>query len=169
MSIRSQLIADVKAEWDNAVSMFPKISTVAVPDVGFFEKGTTAGKAWYSRHLVEFNVILAEQNRGEFINTVKHEIAHIITRKVFPYAKQAHGPEFKSVFRSIGGNGQRYHSYDVSSVKSKYTRVRMKVTCSCKTHLVTRQKHAKIAARPDIWFCKLCKSNLKASFTSVTI
>ncbi len=47
-----------------------------------------------------------EENAGAFENTVLHEIAHIIVGSDV----RAHGPEWRSTFLQLGGNGQRTHN-----------------------------------------------------------
>ena len=136
-------------------------SILTVPEIGFYSKGAVAGKAYYSAHKVEYNEILAKENGKDFMTTVVHEIAHLVTYKVFPNAKQAHGPEFKHVMKSLGHDPRTYHSYDTSSVKRKVTKTRYIYTCSCenKTHELTRQKHEKA----EILICRICK--FKIQFT----
>lgn len=42
--------------------------------------------------------------------TIGHEIAHLITHKLFPNASQAHGPEWKMIMRRLGLEAARCHS-----------------------------------------------------------
>lgn len=131
---------------------------ISVPSISFYSKGAVAGRAFYESHRVEFNEVLAKENTESFINTVAHEIAHLVTRANFPNAKQAHGPEFKHVMRTLGYDHSTYHSYDTSSVKRKVTKTRYIYTCACERPLeLTRQKH-EVA---NTLICKICKSKLK--------
>lgn len=42
--------------------------------------------------------------------TIGHEIAHLVTMKIYPYASQAHGPEWKMVMRRLGLEAARCHT-----------------------------------------------------------
>lgn len=50
-------------------------------------------------------------NEPDFWNTtVPHELAHLVQHYVFPLAKQAHGPEFRSIMREFGCSERTYHT-----------------------------------------------------------
>jgi len=42
--------------------------------------------------------------------TIGHEIAHLIAFKLYPYSKQAHGPEWKMTMRRLGLAPKRCHA-----------------------------------------------------------
>lgn len=129
---------------------------IATPNVEFFSTGAAAGFAQYSTNTVKYNEVLAKENGDEFDFVVIHEIGHLVTRKLFPKAKQAHGPEFRYVMRSLGGKESTRHSFDVSSVKVKRKVKRFIAKCNCRTHSLTSAK-AKELSR---FHCKYCKSAL---------
>ena len=114
--VREALKDMVTGGWSIATNIYGTKIGVRPPVVDFYTRGTAAGKAYRHLNKVEFNVILAEENVGHFHLTVLHELAHIITYKLYPYAS-AHGREFKNVLLNIGGNGQRCHSYDAADAK----------------------------------------------------
>lgn len=89
--------------------------------VSFFNRGSRAGFARYSSFEVGFNEVLAKENPIEFENTIKHEIAHHVVRKVHPFAKP-HGHEFKRTLLLLGGNGKTCHQMDVSNCAQKRTK-----------------------------------------------
>jgi SprT protein len=161
-AVHAQLKEQVAKEWDAAKSMFPKIRDLATPTVSFFSKGSTAGRAWYHRHLVEFNDVLAAENGEKFINTVKHEIAHLITNVTYPLAS-AHGVQFKSVMRMLGGDGERCHTYDVSSVKNVRLKKRVEYACACRSHNMTTQAHKKVITGKVRYTCKKCGQTLQST------
>ena len=148
--------------------LFPDLNMVT-PYIGFFQKGTYAGRAWYKQHKVEFNTVLAEENGDRFENTVIHEVSHLVTNALFPSAKQAHGPEFKRVMATLGGEPNTYHKYDVSSVKISRTVVRLVYKCSCRTHYVTKGMHSKIVRSTSRVYCKACKTSLVSKNQMVKI
>lgn len=151
---REQIIAKVKEVTLQANEKFDL--GMPVPIVRFFNKGRVAGRAYYSLHLVEFNEVLAKHNPEKFYETVIHEVAHLVTRKLFPRAKQAHGPEFKAVDTALGGRGTRCNSYDTSVSKVTKTYTRYVCKCACKEHTVTKR----VASQASRFYCKSCKAYL---------
>lgn len=133
-----------------------------VPVVSFYRKGAFAGRAWYAKHLVEFNEVLASENSNTFMDTIIHEVAHLITKKLFPFAKQAHGPEFRSVCAKLGGSGDRCHSYNTASVKIVKTKTRYVYTCGCNnfTHKVKAGVHKKVSVGYR-FTCVNCQSKIQ--------
>jgi predicted SprT family Zn-dependent metalloprotease len=97
--------------------------------------GRTAGNVRYATRVITLNSILFLENVDAFIErTVAHEVAHLMTRELFPNAKQHHGPEFRSIMKTYGVDPSTYHKYDVSSVMKNNT-FKLKelfvYTCSC--------------------------------------
>lgn len=129
------------------------------PYIAFYTKGRAAGKAWWVENKLEFNEVLAKENSEAFKNTIIHEVAHLVTHRVFPNAKQAHGPEFKKVMRRLGGVANTYHTYDVSTVISRKKKVRYEVKCTCQSHWVTKRvaEMTKLVKNPI--YCKVCKTS----------
>jgi SprT protein len=161
-STRAAIYAKVHEVIAHANKIYPNLN-MAVPTVAFFSRGRVAGRAYWVRHHLEFNEVLARENPESFHETVIHEIAHLVTHKVFADAKQAHGPEFKYVDQSLGGRGTRCHSYDVSSVATKKRKVRYEVKCSCQTHWVTKSVVSNINNPYRKISCKTCKSGVMAT------
>lgn len=159
-SVRDRLIAETMDVVKSAKSVF---NVDLNPAVRFFNRGTVAGKAHYKDMSVSYNEVLAEENPKTFNNTVIHEVAHLVVRKLYPYAS-AHGKEFKFVMRSLGGNGERCHSYDVSSVKVKRSYTYHVVKCDCGEHKVSKAR----AMRASNLRCKKCGSRCTYNGKTVT-
>jgi len=88
-----------------------------------------AGWALIYKNHIDLNQQLFEHNRQEFFNTtIPHECVHLIVSKIYPKAKQAHGPEFKEVMVSIGANPSTYHKMNVSVAINKPMH---HYTCAC--------------------------------------
>lgn len=156
-ALKRKIAARVKQIWGQAQTMYPKLSSDA-PSVGWFHKGSHAGKALRYKNVVEFNAVLAAENSHTFDDTVIHEVAHRVVFNVFPFAKP-HGPEFKKVMRALGGSGNTFHHFDTSSVKT--SRKNHKYTCSCGlSHMVGTRRHNCIQSKSAIYFCKKCNSDL---------
>lgn len=131
-----------------------------MPEVTFYTKGASAGLAKFISHELSFNEVLAKENTDTFENTIIHEVAHLVTFRVYPNAKQKHGPEFREVCQTLGGSGNTYHTYDVSSVAIKRTKTRYIYVCrDCSfKYELTKQKHDKA-------YLYRCKCNGVISFT----
>ena len=157
MTVRAALLVQTQWAIRKANQLFPRADLPLDLPVEFTHKGTVAGRAFYDGYMkVSFNEVLAKENPVTFNDTVLHEVAHLVVRKLYgPFAK-GHGREFKYVLLTMGGNGQRCHSYDVSSVKVTRKKVRYVCKCSCQEHMVT----AKTITRLAVAYCKKCKSRL---------
>ncbi len=158
---RQDIVAAVELYIEEANRIFP-LAKLTMPTVGFFDKGGRAGTAYCTRNHLEFNTTLAVENPDTFIETIIHEIAHLVigTCRVFRNVKQAHGPQFKYVDSMLGGRGERCHSYDVSSVKRKNKKIRYEVVCACagKSHWVTKRIATSVTA-----YCKICQKSVKVT------
>lgn len=134
----------------------------AVPNVEFFNNKKASGYAIAARHTVQFNTVLAAENIDKFDNTVIHELAHLVTKRRHPFAKQPHGPEFKGVMADLGGRPNRGHTYDVSNVKAR-TRVverNFHYVCSCKKlHFLTAVRHNRVQ-KGVVYRCVDCRVKL---------
>ena len=155
---KNQIIESVEKTVAKVNEMFPNLN-FKKPTVEFFNRGKVSGRAYYAKHHLEFNEVLAMENAEEFENTVIHEVAHLVVRKVYPFAKQAHGPEFRAVCRGLGGTGNTYHSYDVSTVARTMTKVVYE--CGCREHKISPQKHRKIQMGA-VYRCNTCKGQIFA-------
>ncbi len=134
--------------------------------VGFFSKGTAAGLAYHNGR-VEFNEVLMGRHPEEFDSTIIHEVAHIVTFKVFPNAKQNHGPEFKRVMKMLGAeNPTSYHSYDVSGLKRYNVVKRFEYVCEAGcVHSLSVRRHNSIVNDGKRYRC--AKHAVPIKFTGV--
>ena len=131
--------------------------TFELPKVEFKDMGRTAGKAYYHDNKIVLSPTLLEENQDTFIErTVIHECGHLINRHVFPFAKQSHGPEWRSVMRRLGSEDvSRCHSYDTSSVAQ--SRDKWLYTCGCgKRFEFGAARHRR--AQSGQYRCGKCKS-----------
>ena len=165
-SIRCSIKGMVEHCSDQANQIFPSLM-MPQPIVGWFTKTKTAGYAHYAAHKVTFNEVIARDNFEKFENTVIHEVAHLVTNRLFPNAKP-HGREWKYVMRKLGAIPSRCHRYNVASIKE--TRVPTKkyiYTCMCsegkKEHLIGGQRHNNIVAGRKVFTCNACRERIRYS------
>lgn len=146
--------------WENAYVVFglesKPINQRFTPDVMFYNKGVAAGKACAWGRYVKYNTEIARVAGDAFENTIIHEIAHIITTRLYPRAS-AHGREWKVVFQKLGGNGQRCHNYDLAGTTIAANRI--EATCSCKTHHISKIVANRMKKGAG-YTCRVCKSSL---------
>ena len=156
-TLRMELAFETQAVVENARKVFPRLSMIN-PSVGFFTKSVNAGTASYGTWRVEYNEVIAKTNRAVFHNTVIHEVSHLVTKKLFPYAT-AHGPEFKRVMRALGGEATRCHNYNVAAVFAAKGQKRFIYKCSCRDHSVSGRKHKNMVMGG--YRCSKCKTEVK--------
>jgi len=100
------------------------------PKVLFTKRGQVAGTANHTKWVLNFNMVLLNENLEDFVHqTVSHEVAHLVTGVVYPdtrisfdrfgrrTARRSHGSEWKSVMIMLGVNPDRCHDYDVSNAR----------------------------------------------------
>lgn len=107
-----------------------------------------AGLAYPLLNRIEISKhFLAEHKEETLRQTVAHEVCHLYVATYKPFAKQAHGPEFRSMMQSIGLNGKTYHSMKLENgpVKRRNNKTRfVYVTVNTKKEiLLSPSQHAK--------------------------
>lgn len=160
---REQIIEAVKNVTERARKL-PKLGDAfTLPRIEFYSKSTVSGRAHYKEHKVSFNEVLARENPDKFMNTVIHEVAHLVTRKLYPKAKQSHGPEFKYVMSILGGRPNTTHSYDVKSVKREIVRPYNLYKCVClgKVFTIVPNTHRQIEAGKKTLRCVKCHNAIR--------
>jgi predicted SprT family Zn-dependent metalloprotease len=129
---------------------------------------TTMGMA-HSRYIngkftqwIELSVEVFENaSRSEQIETVVHEMCHIVDRYQrnvlfirFPDKGGSHNPHWKDLMRQCGLQPRRCHNVKVRKNK------RYECACSCRTHAVSGQKISKMA-RGAVYNCTHCSQPVK--------
>lgn len=130
------------------------------PEIVFEDIGKSAGRANYTKYRVTINPAYLKDYTEDMVNnTAPHEVAHLITRIVYPNAKQHHGPEWKYVMRQLGVRPDPYHNYDITLSKKTRKRKVYLYECKCHVHKVTSTIHQKIR-RGGTFSCKRCKTEI---------
>ena len=110
------------------------------------------------------DVLLNTLNETTIKQTIIHEIAHHLTPILYPNHKQAHGPEFKRIDKSLGGLGyakapaDNYLAFERASSIRKITT--FEYSCECQTHHITKHRHTKILNGAK-YICAECRAPLK--------
>ena len=95
------------------------------PTIRYDIKSWTGGLAYANRNLIRLNLILLVENEEHYIkNTVAHEVAHLVARKVFKKRLDGknkrimpHGPEWKDVMATFNIEPAVKHSYNCASIE----------------------------------------------------
>ena len=111
VTIVNETLAKAKTLWPSHAHLILPLSVDW--DVGGVR---TAGLARIGRNRVSFNYHYI--NEADFWNTtVPHEVAHHIQKWLYPRARQAHGPEFRSIMARLGCSTRTRHSMAPEALK----------------------------------------------------
>jgi len=126
-----------------------------IPIISFNLKSSRiAGLAYRNSWMIKINPAFLERfTEKTLIEVVPHEITHLLTYKLFPFAKQHHGPEWRNVNMRMGLALSRCHSMVLPEHKPYAYK------CSCQTHFVSNIIRKRISEGQRIT-CRKCKSGL---------
>jgi len=86
--------------------------------IDFDLTGQVAGQAWGS-YKIRINLHIAKSNReAYFKRTIPHEIAHIITTRLYGGRAKSHGVEWRAIMKVFNVESTRCHSYDTSGLNT---------------------------------------------------
>ncbi len=128
---------------------------INLPTITFKLKGKRGGYAMAFKNLIAINNEMLHRNGDAFIKDVPgHEAAHIITRKIYSFAVDAHGREWASVMRNIcHQEPKRCHNFVVVT-KNEYF-------CKCTdTIYISTTIHNRIL-KGKSYLCKKCRTTIK--------
>lgn len=151
----------------------------AMPHVSYDLRGATAGKASCPTWSIKLNGQLLAENADDFIaRTVPHELAHLITDRVYPEAhrgrgitftstgkvrrakREVHGPRWQSVALALGMEDvTRCHTYDTTNtrvVKSNGRQIEWLCPCGHKL-MLTPKMSAELLQKPGSRWHRGCK------------
>lgn len=157
--------------WDTFVNRFPLYRTMkpTLLIVPAKELKAVAGTANSRQNVIKLNdYFLTTETEDMLGDTIPHELSHIVCHWLFPRAKQAHGPEWKRIMRSIfNTEPSRCHNYDIADLKKTgvvktRTKKRYLYSCDCgEIHSITTNKHNKIEFKGTVYRCNGCKRLIK--------
>ncbi|WP_256664985.1 SprT family zinc-dependent metalloprotease [Pseudomonas sp. 8AS] len=129
------------------------------PEVSFKLRGQKAGVAHLTENLLRFNPKLYTENREHFLlQTVAHEVAHLVAHQMFGGRIQPHGEEWQLIMRGVYElPPDRCHSYAVSRRKS--TRYLYQCQCPNGEFPFSAQRHS-LVRQGRRYFCRRCRATL---------
>lgn len=124
-----------------------------LPSVLFNQRGKSAGSARLQRWELRFNPVLLAENPQAFLEeVVPHEVAHLVTFRLYGKVRP-HGREWQQIMSAIYGLEPRAtHSFDVSSVQGETFLYR----CQCSDYPLTIRRHNKIQRGQTSYRCRQC-------------
>jgi len=167
--LRQKVAAVVAQNIQDAGHYFKR--TFDMPTILFTKKGGVAGTATPSDWKVNFNAQLLNENEEDFLaRTVPHEVAHLITAKMYPQTmsrdwgrkRDWHGPNFRFVLGTVLGcdDTTRCHSYNTSTTGKR--KIRFQYQCGCGHVLnLTAKKHQRLQRDPSCVWHSGCMPSLK--------
>ncbi len=91
-------------------------------------------------------------------DTVPHEVAHYVTRMLYPTAK-GHGREWKRIARLLGATPKATGMYSLEGVEVRRQR-RHAYVCDCQAHQLTTVRHHR-AQKGARFVCRKCRGVLR--------
>ena len=134
------------------------------PSVTYDVRGTVDGYGGcrYGEPFIRLNAVLLIENEDSMMDdTVPHEFAHAVQRKIYAdkWDNKPHGRYWKEIMGVLGYKPDRCHSYDVTNARVRNVN-RVEYRCKCDTkHQITTAKHRKIQNGFRCW-CKRCNTLL---------
>lgn len=126
----------------------------ARPSVTLDLRGQKAGVAYLNRNLLRFNAQMYRENHDDFLlQTVPHEVAHLIAHALYGGQIRAHGREWQALMTDLYGlPARRCHDYAVAPRRS----TRYLYRCGCPEGIpFTPQRHA-LVRRGRRYQCRRC-------------
>ena len=139
-----------------------------MPKLDFSLRGSCAGKAFYREWMLKFNLDYMNNYWDDMIsNTAPHEVAHLVSFKIYGLRGVGHGIEWQNVAQNLGCSARRCHSYEVISAKKTRKFI---YDCNCLNGCqVGLNIHRKIQSGLGIRICSNCSQHLypKSSFREI--
>jgi len=133
-----------------------------VPSWDARARGALAGKAHLQRWHLQFNATLLRGNQEHFLlQTVGHEVAHLVVRALWGARVKPHGAEWKTVMRAFDLETRATHDYDVSMLRRARSPFVYRCACPGDLHL-GRVRHQR-ATRGATYFCRRCRTPIAFS------
>ena len=135
---------------------------IPTPEVRFDLRGKAAGqvrlaqgKIWQIRYN---RLLLAREPDAYLIQTVPHEVAHLVAFAIHGQRIRPHGREWQVVMRHFGAEPRRCHDFAVDDLAARRLR-RFDYHCACRTHQLTSTRHHRIQAGQR-YTCVACQALL---------
>lgn len=170
---------------------------IDMPTIKYDLRGKTAGKAYPTRRILQFNSVLLVENLEKYLkSTVTHELAHLVDYQMNPEnfesgglenmfagtsfrgfqvkrkKRDVHGATWKAIMRTMGSVPNRCHNYDVTNATVK-KKNRMKYDWVCDdcgaTMKIGTVRHKKMMTKKATYWVRGCSSTHTYKFVGVDV
>lgn len=130
------------------------------PEISFQLKGQKAGVAHLDENRLRFNLQMYQENRDDFlIQTVAHEVAHLVAHQLFGPSIRPHGEEWQLIMRGVYElEPDRCHSYKIPQRQAKHYVYRCKCQHDHDFPFTARRHH--LARDGRRYICRRCQKTL---------
>ncbi len=132
-------------------------------DIRFDLRGKTAGMVGFPpgrKPYIRYNPELLLHNREQFLSqTLPHEVAHLVARRIFGTNIRPHGHEWKQVMEFFGADPVRCHNYELRDSPTRKIR-RFTYSCGCRQHQLTTIRHNRVL-KGQTYLCRQCGESLR--------
>jgi len=126
-------------------------------------KGKCAGQVRHQPDgnlVIRYNLGIANLQPEEFIlQTVPHEVAHVVTWLLHGNRVRPHGREWQSVMSFFGKDSSRCHEFKVPEAGQRRQQ-RWKYECNCRDHQLSTTRHHRVQEGQQ-YQCRLCNGILR--------
>ena len=167
-AIKNALILATRNAFDVANDRLKR--TYKYPEIIFTLRGRTAGLAYLSQNLINYNLELASRDINEFLKKIcYHESAHIIAHLYCGPNIRPHGNEWKWVMREVFYiPAERCHSIDTSGCRARKTYLHV-YNCACGQEILVGTKHHRVIQANGTVFHKRCRLTISRAWFKRTI
>lgn len=136
---------------------------IPLRDIRFDLKGRSAGMAVFPRHgrpYIRYNRLMLSKQPEEFLSqTLPHEVAHLVARRLHGSGIRPHGDEWKRVMAFFGAKANRCHNFTL--VDGHYRQLqRFSYACQCRQHELTSIRHNRVL-KGTRYLCRSCGEPLR--------
>ena len=116
---------------------------------------TTAGRAIFSRNLIELNTDMFYDNMERLEQTVAHEYAHLMAYGMCEKRGRGHGPYWRHCMKSLGYEPIQRHDMMPSKMHN-----RVKAYCGCRDLTLTKNQVIRMKYGTK-YQCLRCKTDIE--------
>ena len=157
-SLKAEVTQSIKRFLLMAEKNYGKI--YGMPSVSYDLNSTVGGTASYSRWHIQVNPRILVENKNDYlINTIGHEVAHLITSDNHHGKRMGHKKEWKDTMAVFGLKPERCHKYKTYS-KPRKRQKRYLYVCECDILSVTVTRRRQIERGAEV-YCRRCNHYLK--------
>ncbi len=158
---KSQIRESVDRFYAKAVKLLKADPNAKQIKITYDVRGIVGGKASIQKRAVMVNEQLAYENFDDYlINTIGHEVAHIVAYQLCGLRIKPHGKEWRGVMTVLGLDPVRCHEYDTTRTARRRPRNYI-YKCNCSIHRITESRH-KQNKNGRFMICRIC--GFKAAF-----